>query len=89
MDYVYQEYDKSFLAEFLGLPRNKFYKWSYKRWASVRTKFEAFKDEAWAWWIDTGRFNVDGETLMAEIWKQHKVVYTRKHGKTLKKALGL
>jgi hypothetical protein len=89
IDYVYQEYEKSFLAKFLGLPVNTFYRWNYKRWVKVRSKFEDFKDEAWAWWGDTGKFTNSKNVLMGTIWKRYKGVYTRKYGKTFKKSLGL
>ena len=89
MDYIYQEHDKSYVAGFLGLPVGTFYHWSYKRWAKVRTKFDAFKDEAWAWWCDTGKFKNSKDVLMGDIWKRYKVVYKKKHSMSLNKKLGV
>ena len=86
---IYQAYDKTYLAEFLGLPSNTFYLWEYKKWAALRTKFEAFKDEAWDWWNASGQFTNSEKVLTGDIWKMYKEDYEKKRGKTLRKEYGL
>ena len=99
-DFIYQEYDKSYMAGFLGLPANTFYRWSYVRWAKVRTKFISFQDDAWAWWMSSAckthiplgrgtRRQSRKEFLMGEIWSLYKVEYEKKHGVSLNKKLGV
>ena len=86
---IYQIDDKTYLAEFLGLPSNTFYLWEYKRWAVIRTKFEAFKDEAWNWWNACGHFRDSKKVLMGDIWEMYKEDHEKRKAMTLREEYGL